>query len=205
LGWAEQGLDMSRRLGAFLVATALCCGASGGVQARAQALVHAQPATAKSVYDPASTFAALVLPDPVNAYRSANGAPGPAYWQNRADYDIQATLDVAAKQLRATETIAYTNNSPDVLTSLWVQLDQNTYRRDARATLSNDHRSHDEFTDGYAIDGVEVERDGRQVKADWRVSDTRMQVTLPEALKGAGGRVKRDLRHRPVVSAHGGL
>ena len=59
-------------------------------------------------YDPRLTFAPLTLPDPVNAYRSSNGAPGPQYWQNEADYDLHATLDTEHKQLGATETITYT-------------------------------------------------------------------------------------------------
>src|SRR5580698_7502653 len=84
-------------------------------------------------YDPQKTFAPLTLPDPVNAYRSSNGAPGPAYWQNEADYELHADLDTSAKVLRASEIITYTNNSPDTLPSLWVQLDQNIYRKDGRA------------------------------------------------------------------------
>ena len=89
-------------------------------------------------YDSRLTFAPLTLPDPVNAYRSSNGAPGPQYWQNEADYELHATLDTGqkgtgTKQLRATEVITYTNNSPDVLPSLWVHLEQNIYREDSRA------------------------------------------------------------------------
>src|ERR1700739_3169446 len=85
-----------------------------------------------STYDPRLTFAPLTLPDPVNAYRSSNGSPGPGYWQNEADYELHATLDSANKQLRATEIITYTNNSPDALPSLWIQLEQNLYRKDSR-------------------------------------------------------------------------
>ncbi len=73
----------------------------------------------------------------MNAYRSSNGAPGPAYWQNEADYELHAALDTTAKTLTTTETITYTNNSPDTLTSLWVQLDQNIYRKDSRARLAS--------------------------------------------------------------------
>ncbi|MEQ9568871.1 MAG: hypothetical protein RLN75_01670 [Longimicrobiales bacterium] len=63
-------------------------------------------------------------PDP-NAYRNAAGAPGFAYWQQRADYVIEATLDTAAHVLTGTERITYHNNSPDRLGYLWLQLDQN--------------------------------------------------------------------------------
>src|SRR5215216_1273336 len=66
------------------------------------------------------------LPTP-NEYRSASGAPGPRYWQQRCDYDIKATLDEAALKLTGTETITYYNNSPDVLTYLWLQLDENEH------------------------------------------------------------------------------
>src|ERR1700691_2977370 len=90
-------------------------------------------APAAAADDPRLTFAPLTLPNPVNAYRSSNGAPGPAYWQNEADYEMHAELDTAAKQLRASETITYTNNSPDSLPSLWIQLDQNIYRKDSRS------------------------------------------------------------------------
>ncbi len=87
----------------------------------------------ESTYDPRLTFAPLTLPDPVNVYRSSNGAPGPNYWQNEADYELHATLDTAAKQLHTDETITYTNNSPDTLTSLWVMLEQNIYQKDSRS------------------------------------------------------------------------
>jgi hypothetical protein len=60
---------------------------------------------ADSHYDPLQTFAPLTLPQPVNRYRSADGSPGPDYWQNRPDYEIHAMLDTALKQLSATETI----------------------------------------------------------------------------------------------------
>ena len=49
------------------------------------------PAAGSATYDPRLTFAPLTLPDPVNAYRSSNGAPGPAYWQNEADYEMHAS------------------------------------------------------------------------------------------------------------------
>ncbi len=106
-----------------------------GVQDPTQRVLADSGQSGLGTYDPRLTFAPLALPDPVNAYRSSNGAPGPQYWQNEADYDLHATLDTEHKQLRATETIIYTNNSPDALPSLWVQLDQNIYREDSRAHI----------------------------------------------------------------------
>jgi len=63
------------------------------------------PAPAATSYDPRITFAPVMFPDPVNAYRSSNGAPGPNYWQNEASYELHASLDTQAKQLTTTETI----------------------------------------------------------------------------------------------------
>lgn len=68
----------------------------------------------------------FLLPDP-NEYRTASGAPGPKYWQQRADYDISCELDEAKLHLTGTETITYYNNSPDVLTYLWIQVDGNIH------------------------------------------------------------------------------
>jgi hypothetical protein len=99
----------------------------------ASALTRAQ--NAQSTYDPRLTFAPLTLPDPVNAYRSSNGSPGPSYWQNEADYQLHATLDAADKLLSGAEIITYTNNSPDTLPSLWIQLEQNVYRKDSRGQV----------------------------------------------------------------------
>jgi len=67
-----------------------------------------------------------ILPD-ANTYRTASGAPGHEYWQQRADYKIQATLDEKKQYLHGEETITYFNNSPDVLTYLWLQLDENEH------------------------------------------------------------------------------
>jgi len=74
-----------------------------------------------------SLFAPLNLP-PGNLYRSGSGAPGPRYWEQRADYDLKATLDTAAKALRGELTLRYTNNSPDTLHFLWFQVEQNAFK-----------------------------------------------------------------------------
>lgn len=67
-----------------------------------------------------------ILPTP-NEYRTASGAPGPKYWQQRCDYDIVCELDEPNRRLTGRETITYFNNSPDVLTYLWLQLDENQH------------------------------------------------------------------------------
>ena len=64
-----------------------------------------------------------------NMFRTASGAPGPAYYQQRADYKINVELDDKNKKLYGDETITYTNNSPETLSYLWVQLDQNVEKK----------------------------------------------------------------------------
>ena len=156
----------------------------------------------KSVYNPLETFAPLTLPDPVNRYRSGNGAPGPDYWQNRVDYSIHANLDPARKQLSADEAITYTNNSPDALDSLWLQLDQNIYRKDSRAARSGPSRAK-AFTNGYQLDSVEVLR-GHPHKAKYIVNDTRMQIRLERPLR-SGEKMRFRIRyHYEIPGKFGG-
>src|SRR2546425_501568 len=73
-----------------------------------------------------SPFRALALPTPTPV-RSASGAPGPRYWQQRADYTLEATLDTSTNMLRGRGRIYYVNRSPDPLSFVWVQLDQNLF------------------------------------------------------------------------------
>ncbi|MDB6087464.1 MAG: putative aminopeptidase precursor [Gammaproteobacteria bacterium] len=168
------------------------------------ALGLADAAASATHYDPLQTFAPLTLPQPVNRYRSSNGAPGPDYWQNRADYELHAQLDTVLKQLSASEVITYTNFSPDSLTSLWIQLDQNTYRADARAVAADEERRK-EFTDGLILDEVAIELQGRTTAADYSVSDTRLQIRLPQPLRPAGGKIRVHIRyHYTIPGAFGG-
>lgn len=76
-----------------------------------------------------------ILPT-ANVYRNAAGEPGHRYWQQKVDYVIKARLDEDKRRLEATETITYTNNSPDTLRYLWLQLDQNQMRPDSMSDLS---------------------------------------------------------------------
>ena len=85
----------------------------------------AAPGLAAQVAD-SSPFRRLELPTP-NIYRSASGAPAAGYWQNRANYRIEASLDTTTHEIRAGETITYTNNSPDTLRFVWLQMDQNIF------------------------------------------------------------------------------
>jgi hypothetical protein len=158
---------------------------------------------AAGVYDPRQTFAPLTLSESVNRYRSGSGAPGPDYWQNRADYEIHATLDPVAKTLVASLTLTYTNHSPDTLESLWLQLDQNLYREGSRGSFASGGRLK-EFTDGYSIDSVELVESGRSVPLTPFISDTRMQVPLPTPLRHSASLKLRIRYHYVIPGLFGG-
>src|SRR5262245_35672010 len=113
-----------------------------GVALFAAAALHAQPYATKPLI--ADKFRQLeeLLPTP-NDQRTASGAPGRAYWQQRADYTIDAELDDTNQSITGRETIVYTNRSPDTLTYLWVQLDANIFAKDSdnRTTTSGSPRA----------------------------------------------------------------
>lgn len=81
-----------------------------------------------------------------NVYRTASGAPGHEYWQQEADYDIKVQLDDENQSITAQSTITYTNNSPDTLRYLWVQLDQNRFRKDSLGPQASSTRSPDRIS-----------------------------------------------------------
>src|SRR6185437_10264757 len=93
--------------------------------------------TPASHYDQHKAFDPLFYSTGSTVYRSASGVPGDKYWTNKVDYTIHTTLDTAAHSLRGEVTVAYTNNSPDELPFLWMQLDQNIYRQDSRGEAVN--------------------------------------------------------------------
>ncbi len=144
-------------------------------------VLSAQNNNDASVFDPHQLFQQHIFSSNGNTFRSANGAPGKDYWQNRADYKIAAKLDTIENTLSATEIIFYTNNSPDQLASLWLQLDQNIYKKDARSNFYSFSAGGD-HTNGYEIKSVSIERQGQSIKADYIINDTRMQIRLVKSL-----------------------
>jgi hypothetical protein len=170
-----------------------------GVAGPCQAAPDPAPA-----YDPAVAFAPLPAAEPLNRYRSGDGAPGPDYWQNRADYQIAATLDPKTKTLSGVETITYANMSPDALDVLWLQLDQNIYRKGSRAgAVGGFPRA--QFTDGDVLDAVEVESGGKFAAVKYLVDDTRLEIELPAELKGGGGKLRLRISwHYAIPGTFGG-
>jgi len=209
---SQRSRHLIRRGSRLLVPAALlvCAACHSPTQAEHSASPPPAPTAATPAYDPRVTFAPLTLPDPVNAYRAANGTPGPEYWQNRADYSIRASLDPASARLAADETITYTNSSPEPLDGLWIQLDQNMYRPDARARFVNSRRrgaptGRAPSTEGYVLESVAVRDRGGIAQAHYVVSDTRMQIRLPRPLAPHGGKLDILIRyHYTVPGAFGG-
>ncbi|TAL51232.1 MAG: M1 family peptidase, partial [Chitinophagaceae bacterium] len=136
-----------------------------------------------------------ILPTP-NEYRTASGAPGPKYWQQRVDYDIKCELDETNLKLTGWETITYYNNSPDVLTFLWLQLDENQHSSVNNANYQNgNNQLPPEGTDKMIDAAIEKRTDNgygfkitKLVDATGKMlqsvtNKTMMRVELPVALK----------------------
>lgn len=146
-----------------------------------------------SHYEPHLAFNPIFYPTNGNEFRSARGVPGPKYWQNSANYDIQVTLDTSAKRVSGGVNISYTNNSPDDLPYVWLQLDQNIYqsssRSQATSPVSGGRFANKSFTKGDELKSVTILLNGKTTTAKYIVTDTRMQIFLPEVLKANGGKL----------------
>jgi hypothetical protein len=156
-----------------------------------------------SKYNPAESFAPGFYKNNGNTIRSANGAPGSAYWQNRADYNLQATIDTVKQQLTGYAVIRYTNNSPDTLRSLWLQLDQNIYKKGARSNFLFDQQPQ-EFTTGFEIEEVRTGQATTTTAAKYIVADTRMQIRLEKPLAAKTGITIHIKYHYTIPGAFGG-
>lgn len=131
------------------------------------------------------------LPTP-NEYRSGSGAPGPRYWQQKADYAISVELNDDNQSITGTETITYHNNSPDVLKYLWLQLDQNILSSEnTLGTIGTDEVIDSAAAKTFATEvsdfkaGVDIkavkETTGRPLP--YFINNTMMRVELPQPLK----------------------
>ena len=172
--------------------------------------------------DPENPFAQLDAwwPTPGDT-RTASGSPGPSYWQQRADYEIDITLDDANQRLVGTAEIQYHNHSPHTLTYLWIQLDQNRFRKDSegagsqvaprlRPRLSfNELRSilaRRTFDGGYQIESV---TNGAGADLDYTVVGTMMRIDPPVPVgPGEQARIKIEYSYNIVdaktIRARGG-
>jgi hypothetical protein len=134
-----------------------------------------------------------ILPTP-NEYRTGSGSPGPEYWQQQADYVITAELNDENQSITGAETVTYHNNSPDVLTYLWLQLDQNLFDKESNTGKTKNTTIQDsvttkeiagdlelyDFDGGYKIKSVK-DVNGKDLKHF--VNATMMRIDLPQPLK----------------------
>ncbi|WP_419800922.1 M1 family metallopeptidase [Mucilaginibacter sp.] len=147
-----------------------------------------------SKYDQHKVFEPNFYSEKGSQFRTAGGAPGVNYWQNHADYQINVLLDTVKKQISGSTTITYTNNSPNGLPFLWLQLDQNIYRQDSRAEattpVTGGRFANKAFTQGDVIKSVTLIRNGKAEAANYLVTDTRMQIKLRDSLKASGSKIQ---------------
>jgi len=162
---------------------------------------------AQSHYDQHKAFDPLFYPAGSTVYRSASGAPGPKYWANRADYVIHALLDTVRQSISGDVLLTYINNSPDELSFLWLQLDQNIYRADARGVATGPVQpgrwSDKNFTEGEQIRSVTVLMKGKEVRAEFQVTDTRLQIFLPVPVAAGGGVVRVRITYSFTIPEYG--
>ena len=160
----------------------------------------------KSTYNPTDLFAPNFYEQGSSITRAANGSPNEGYWQNKVDYNIAVSLNDQTNKIEGNVTIDYLNNSPQNLSFVWLQLDQNLFAADSRgqARMPVGARSRygdasSNFDGGYKFGSVKV---NNQV-ADYIITDTRMQIRLKEPLKAKGGRIKLSLDYNFILPDYG--
>src|SRR5690606_37325394 len=142
-----------------------------------------------------------LLSDP-NVYRTASGAPGHQYWQQKADHVIDVEVDDQNQRVIGSETITYTNNSPDPLTYIWIQLDENEHKADAESKKFDESTLGEQVTtqqlQGFIPKdkdlGVKILKvaDGSGKALPYTINYTMMRVDLPSPLK-AGAKFVLDI------------
>ena len=155
-----------------------------------------------------SIFAPLIFGSP-NSTRTGSGAPGSRYWQNKADYDLHATLDTATKSVSGEMTLRYTNNSPDTLTFIWLQTEQNAFRANSLNSyiFPQDSRfGAREFAGGYTFSRIEqvlgAGAKTRKVKPKVRENETMTKLDFAEPL-APGKTATIEIAYRFPVPEHG--
>jgi len=136
----------------------------------------------------ANLFSPLAIPNVQTPYRTQSGEPASTYWQNRADYKIAVSLDAVKHVVSGTVVITYTNNSPDNLDYVWLQLDENKFKPDSRGAAilgAVGGRFAGNLDGGYNLSAVKV----NNTEAKYVITDTRMQIRLDKAIPAKGGKI----------------
>ncbi len=163
-------------------------------------ILFAQQTPSVSKYDYHDSFAPNFYTKNGTDTRSASGQPGPKYWQNRADYQLNAQLNEATNEIVGSEVLTYTNNSPDALSFLWMNVDQNAFKKDSRGNAvislngSRGGAKGEQFDGGFIIKSITLltSANGKTLEKNlpFTISDTRMQIKLLQELKGNGTSIK---------------
>ena len=170
------------------------------------------PNAPASKYDYRDAFAPFFYTKNGNEYRAASGEPGPKYWQNRADYKLDVKLNEATNEIAGTEILTYTNNSPLKLNFIWMQLDQNLFKKDSRGSAivplngSRNGGGGQEFDAGYKIKSVKILSGAKNEKAtpvEYLIEDTRMQLLLSKELAANGGNIKIQIEYSFISPEYG--
>ncbi|MBL4675419.1 MAG: M1 family metallopeptidase [Mucilaginibacter sp.] len=169
-------------------------------------IAQAQQAPASN-YNYHDAFAPFFYTKNGSEFRAADGQPGPKYWQNRADYQLSAKLNDQNNEVSGSEILNYTNNSPQKLDFLWMQLDQNLFKKDSRGEAiippagSRNGGRGDLSQGGYTIKSVKLV--GANTDLKYTINDTRMQIILPQGVAANGGQVKLAIEYSFVVPNYG--
>ncbi len=168
---------------------------------------NAQTGTSK--YNAHALFHPLLNYQPGSETRAGSGAPGLNYWQNRADYKIVATLlEEPANTIKGDVEITYTNNSPENLSFVWLQLDQNAFNDNSRSgkttPVGGGRYGNTGFEGGCVVSSVQIiQNKGKYVFADYIVTDTRLQIRLTEPMKANGDILKIKISYSFKIPADG--
>lgn len=183
----------------LLLAAALAALPARAQQQGTPSMDQTPPRTNAAAFEPLDLL-------PPNDYRAGSGDPGEDYWQNAADYEIDVTLDPEQHRITGSETITYTNNSPEDLEYLWVQLDQNLFAPDSRgASITPPNARFSGFFEGggYELSNVRITRDGATTGVEPLIDDTRMRIALEEALEAEGGTLEISLDFAFTIPPYG--
>lgn len=217
------GLSLALMAGAFVAdaqttppATTPPAGAGRPAQGRQRPTPFVEENVPTTNYDYHELFKPFFYTKNGGEYRSADGNQGPKFWQNRADYKLSAKLVEERNEVTGTVVLTYTNNSPQKLGFLWMQLDQNLFKLDSRGNkqvpLVNDPTNGivqssrnwgqgQDFNAGFRINSIKLLSTAKGAKAPtgtvlkWLIDDTRMQVYLPKELEGNGAKLQLEIQY----------
>ena len=196
---------MKSILGLAVISLMLCPYISRAQEARGN-----QRFTSKYNYQEA--FAPMFYTKNGTEYRSSGGQPGDKYWQNKADYQLAVKLNEENSEITGTAIITYTNNSPDKLPFIWMNLDQNLFKEDSRGSAiipisgSRYGNGHKKADLGFKIKSVKIlngSRKNANKALDFIINDTRMQIFLPTAIQPDGGQLRLQIEYSFMIPTYG--